>query len=157
MTTRERNNYLIGRPWRGACLIAVTALLALSPASALAQCEEIEGGGVDDEYCEALPGAGGSQGAGERRVNPGVPGPTKRSLEQEGAGAVTQVESPRRNRAQAAEKTDSVNPKAGAVEGGEVDDGTSLPYILGVLTLVLLAGLALRRWSASRSADNTAG
>lgn len=156
MTTRERNNYLIGRPWRGACLIAVMALFVLTPASALAQCEEVEGGSVGDEYCEALPGAGGSQGAAERRVNPGVPGPTKRSLEQEGAGAVTQVESPRRNRAQAAEKTSYVNPKAGAIEGGKADDGTSLPYILGVLTLVLLGGLALRRWTA-RSTDNTAG
>ena len=157
MTTRERNNYLIGRPWRGACLVAVMALFVLTPASALAQCEEVEGGGVGDEYCEALPGAGGSQGAAERRANPGVPGATKRSLEQAGAGAVTQVESPRRNRPQAAEKTSSVNQKAGAVEAGKVDDGTSLPYILGILTLVLLGGLTVRRWSISRSAGNTAG
>src|SRR5688572_715998 len=98
MTARERNIYPIG-PARGAALLMlVFAVLALTPASAMAQCEDV--GGAGDEYCETLPGPAGDRGAGEPSRGGGggggVPAATSRALENAGAGAVREVRSPRR-------------------------------------------------------------
>jgi hypothetical protein len=154
MTTRERNIYLI-RPRRGgACLVAAVALLALSATPAMAQCEDV--GSAGDAYCEALPGAGGNQGAAEPPVSSGVPGSTQRSLERSGASAVTRVQSPRRDRRRAAQAASGGTAAAEPKVSGAEDGRSALPFILAGLALVLVGTALLRRRSGSTPAGGSA-
>lgn len=154
MTTRTRNIYSIGACRRAACLVAVVASLALLPGQALAQCDP--SGAAGDEYCEALPGAGGDRGAGSPDLGGGLSPRTGAALDRAGANALQRVESPRKKRARAGTKRSGSAATIPGSGSSESDSGTILWYILAALTLALLAAAAIRHFRGSGAEESPA-